>query len=507
MSLNDNRLAELVRAAQRRAAAMQSERAASAAVGSSAPGPSHATTRPPRPASLGQGIPGGGASPQAAMHGVFPTLDEAVRAARAAFEQYQEFPLQRREEMIRVIRQRLQERVPLLSELAVSETGLGRAEDKQIKNRLVIRKTPGPEILCPESMSGDDGLMLCEWAPYGVIGSITPVTNPSETIINNGIAMLAAGNTVVFNPHPAAKNVSRLAMSIMNEAALEVGAPRNLLCCVKDPTLETAQALMQHKTVRLLVVTGGPGVVRAALDSGKKCITGGPGNPPAVVDETADLAKAARDITLGGGLDNGIICTCEKEIIVVESVCGQLLKELERCGNRILSADEITRLEKVIFQEMRGPRKKAVINREWVGKTARTILAKIGVEVPQSCRLAIWPVSCDHPLLWTEQLMPMMPLCAVADAEEAMRLAVEMEAGNGHTFVMHSKRVDRLGKMARMCNASIFVKNGPNFAGLGEGGEGYTSFTIATPTGEGLTDPRSFSRRRRCTLVGEFRIV
>ncbi len=505
MSLNDNRLAELVRAAQGRAAAQRNE--SSTAVPAAGAGAAPATTRPLRSSSLGQGIPGGGASAESAMNGVFTTLDEAARAAKAAFLQYCEFPLRRRAEMIERIRVRLQERVPLLSELAVAETGLGRAEDKQIKNSLVIRKTPGPEILRPESVSGDDGLMLTEWAPYGVIGSITPVTNPSETIINNGIAMLAAGNTVVFNPHPSAKNVSRLAMSIMNEAAQELGAPKNLLCCVKEPTLESAQALMHHKAVRLLVVTGGPGVVRAALDSGKKCITGGPGNPPAVVDETADIAKAARDITLGGGLDNGIICTCEKEIIVVKSVKDALLKELQRCGNRILNSEEIARLEKVIFEETRGPRKKAVINRQWVGKTARTILAKIGVEVPESCRLAILPVPVEHPLLWTEQLMPMMPLCAVDDAEEAMRLAVEMEAGNGHTFVMHSRRVDRLGKMARMCNASIFVKNGPNFAGLGEGGEGFTSFTIATPTGEGLTDPRSFSRLRRCTLVGEFRIV
>lgn len=440
-------------------------------------------------------------------NGVFTTLEEAVSAAASAFQHFREFPLKSRREMIAQVRMRLLESVDRLSELAVAETAMGRVEDKKVKNRLVITKTSGPEVLLPESRSGDDGLVLEEWAPYGVIGAITPSTNPSETIINNGIAMLSAGNTVVFNGHPQAKEVSRLTVSIINSAAQEVGAPSNLMTTVAVPTLETAQALMGHPKVRLLVVTGGPGVVRAALDAGKKCITGGPGNPPAVVDETADIAKAARDITSGGSLDNGIICTCEKEIIVVEEVRAALLRELESLGNRILQPEEISKVEKLIFEEIKGPRKKGVIRREYVGKTPRTILSRVGIEVPESCRLAILPVSIDHPLLWTEQLMPMMPLCSVPDADAAMQLAVEMEGNNRHTFIMHSRRVDRLGKMARMCDASIFVKNGPNYAGLGEGGEGHSSFTIATPTGEGLTDARSFSRRRRCTLVGEFRIV
>ncbi len=500
MSLDPDRLREVVRAARARAGL-------DARTGG---------TSAPFPASFGPGAGGapcGGARPNAARpsgtdtNGIHSTICEAVAAAEEAFHRYREFPLQRRKEMISLIRRRLLEQVDGLSELAVEETGLGRVEDKRIKNRLVITKTSGPEVLVPESHSGDDGLVLEEWAPYGVIGAITPSTNPSETIINNGIAMLAGGNTVVFNAHPAARRVSCRTVSIINDAAQEAGAPRDLVTTIAEPTLESAQELMRHKGVRLLVVTGGPGVVRAALDSGKKCITGGPGNPPVIVDETADIAQAARDITRGGSLDNGIVCTCEKEIIVVEEVRPALLRELGALGNRILDAEEIRRVEGVIFEKTNGPGRKGVIRRELVGKTPRHILAQAGIDVPESCRLAILPVDIEHPLLWTEQLMPMMPLCSVPDADAAMELAVRMEGNNRHTFVMHSRRVDRLGKMARMCDASIFVKNGPNFAGLGEGGEGHTSFTIATPTGEGLTDARSFSRRRRCTLVGEFRIV
>ncbi len=486
MSLDPDRLTEVVQQARRRAGL-------DAAVSSASPTGSVRASHP--------------SSTSDAFHGVYPTISEAVAAATEAFHRFGEFPLRSRKEMIERIRTRLREKVDVLSELAVSETGMGRAEDKVVKNRLVIDKTTGPEVLLPESHTGDDGLVLEEWAPYGIIGAITPSTNPSETIINNGIAMLAAGNTVVFNGHPSAKEVSRLTVSIINAAAQELGAPADLMTTVAEPTIETAQELMRHPGIRLLVVTGGPGVVRAALDSGKKCITGGPGNPPAIVDETADIVQAARDITLGGSLDNGIVCTCEKEIIVVEEVRERLLRELQGLGNRILNPAEIERVTEVIFEEIKGPRQKGVIRRELVGRSPRVILGRAGIDVPESCRLAILPVEIDHPLLWTEQLMPIMPLCSVPDAEAAMELAVEMEGNNRHTFIMHSRRVDRLGKMARMCDASIFVKNGPNYAGLGQGGEGHSSFTIATPTGEGLTDARSFSRRRRCTLVGEFRIV
>jgi propionaldehyde dehydrogenase len=439
--------------------------------------------------------------------GVFPTLEQAVRAARTSFDEFRQFPLQRREKMIARIRQRLQEHVDELAELAHRETGLGRIEDKRVKNRLVIDKTPGPEILRPESQSGDDGLMLTEWAPYGIIGAITPVTNPSETIINNGISMLAAGNTVVFNPHPSAKMVSARTVALMNTAAMEEGAPANLLCTPVEPSIDTAQALMNHAAIRLLVVTGGPAVVRAALDSGKKCITAGPGNPPSVVDDTACISRAARSITAGASLDNGIICTAEKLVITLPSVLDELVAALRDEGNHILSAPEFEVVEKIIFEELRGPRRRGHIQRELIGKNAQQILARAGIRVDEKCRLAIALVDNDHPLLWTEQMMPVLPVTTAPDPDTAMALAVEMEGGNRHTFTMHSRRVDRLSKMARMCDASIFVKNGPNFAGLGAGGEGPTSFTIATPTGEGLTDARSFSRRRRCTLVDDFRIV
>jgi acyl-CoA reductase-like NAD-dependent aldehyde dehydrogenase len=417
--------------------------------------------------------------------------------------QQQSFEL--RNTMIAAMREAALAHVKELSVLAVHETGLGRAEDKVKKNLLVTVKTPGPEMLEARAKSGDHGLMLMERAPYGVIGSIIPTTNPTETVINNSIAMVSGGNAVVFNAHPNAKRCSNRCVEILNDAIVRAGGPANLVTAVEDPTIETAQALMKHKDIALLVVTGGPGVVREAMLSGKKVIAAGPGNPPAVVDETADIPLAARNIVAGASLDNNIICTSEKEVVVVAPVADELKRHMLACGCVEVTGGGIERLCNVIFESRQG--RKGVINKKWIGKNANLILREIDVEAPPSTRLVICEVDRDHPLPWTEQLMPVMPIVRVANVDEAIDLALAYEGGRRHTATMHSRNIEKLSKMARLVNCSIFVKNGPTFAGLGMGGEGYTSFTIASPTGEGMTSPISFTRERRCTLVDSFRIV
>jgi len=394
-----------------------------------------------------------------------------------------------------------------LAELAWQETGLGRAEHKKIKNRLVTEKTPGCEVLRPESTSGDNGLTLMEWAPFGVIGSITPTTNPTSTIICNTIGMLAAGNSVVFNVHPGAAECSMATIRHLNRAITAAGGPQNLVTAVSRPTIESAGELMHHPGINLLVVTGGPGVVAAAMKSGKRSISAGPGNPPVVVDETADINKAAKDIVFGAGFDNNIICVDEKEVFVVDSVADELIAAMRREGAYVADQAELRRIEKEIFAENRGPRAHGVINKEWVGKDAGRILEAIGVTRAPDAKLIIAEVPEDHPLVWTEQLMPVMPVVRVPDVDRGIALAREAEHGFGHSASMHSRNIAALSKMARVMNTSIFVKNGPIVAGLAAGGEGYTSFTIASPTGEGMTSPVSFSRRRRCVMVDHFRIV
>jgi acyl-CoA reductase-like NAD-dependent aldehyde dehydrogenase len=274
-----------------------------------------------------------------------------------------------------------------------------------------------------------------------------------------------------------------------------------------EPTIESAQQLMQHPRVRLLVVTGGEGVVKVAMRSGKRAICAGPGNPPVVVDETADLDQAARDIVLGASFDNNIVCVLEKEIIAVDSIADDLKRCLCQHGCVEIGGYQLRQLEKVIFSETHGPGKPAVVNKEYIGKCADVILRQIGVQVGKEIRLAIVETDQDHPLFLTEQMMPVMPLVRVRNADEGIDLAIRAEHGFGHTAAMHSKNIDHLSRMAREINTSIFVKNGPSVAGLGYGGEGHTSFSIASPTGEGLTSARHFTRDRRCVLVDHFRIV
>ncbi|HPW55392.1 MAG: aldehyde dehydrogenase EutE [Thermoanaerobaculaceae bacterium] len=439
--------------------------------------------------------------------GLFPSVDEAVAAAHVAQPSFVALPLATRARIIAAIRVAMLAAAEELARTAHRETGLGRVSDKVVKNRLVTEKTPGLEDLEPVAVSGDHGLTLTEPAPFGVIGAITPCTNPTSTIICNTIGMIAAGNTVVFNVHPTARECSMHTVVLLNKAIVAAGGPPNVVTCVSASSIETASQLMQHRGIRLLVVTGGGGVVKAAMASGKRAICAGPGNPPAVVDETADLDKAARDVVAGASTDNNIICVDEKEVLVTAAAADTFLAALRRLEVVVLGPHQLPALEKVVFARQHGPRHEAEINRELIGRNANVILGKLGISAPDSLRLVVVEVDVDHPLLWTEQMMPVLPICRVPNADFAIDLAVQVEGGNRHTSVMHSRHLDRLSRMARLCDCSIFVKNGRSQAGLGLDGEGVCSFTIASPTGEGLTTPRSFSRQRRCVLVDHFRIT
>jgi propionaldehyde dehydrogenase len=439
--------------------------------------------------------------------GIHPTIDEAARSARLAFEGYREMGLETRKKIVDAMRAAMFREGERLAYMAAEETGIGRAEDKVVKNRLVTTKTPGPEDLEPHVVTGDAGMVVTEYAPYGVIGSITPTTNPTSTIINNSIAMISAGNAVVFNVHPNASLVSVENIKLLNRAVVAAGGPPDLITAIPNPTLESARDVMHHPDIRVLLVTGGPGVVKEALKTSKKAITAGPGNPPAVVDQTADVDVAGRDIVRGASFDNNVICTDEKTTIVVDTVADRLIQSMVANGAYRLKEHELKRLERVIFKEMGPPNKPGMINQALIGKNAAVILSEIGVTVDYDVRLVVAEVRSEHNLVWTEQMMPVMPVVRVHNVDDAIDLAVRSEHGFRHTASIHSTNVDTITRMARAMNCSIFVANGPNFSGLGEGGEGFTSFSIASPTGEGLTRPRHFSRVRRISVVGALRIV
>jgi len=439
--------------------------------------------------------------------GVFQQADDAVEAASRAYQKWRSLSLEVRGNCIEAMRATSLKHAQEMADMAYAETGLGRPEDKVRKNQLQARKTPGLEDLVSRSMSGDRGLTLLERAPFGVICSITPTTNPVATIINNSISMVAAGNSVVFNPHPRAKKCSLRMMALLNQAIVAAGGPENLLCSVAQPSLETSQSLMVHPGIRVLVVTGGPGVVAQAMKSGKKTIAAGPGNPPVVVDETADLAQATRDIVAGSSFDNNVMCTCEKEVFVVEAVYKGFMEKLARQSVYVLNPRQVDELTRVIFQQPTVGGNKLVLNSDLVGQHACDIAKTIGLDLPRELRLLIAEVHEDHPLVQKEQMMPVLPIVRVRDAETAIQQALRAEGERYHTAIMHSHNLHNLSHMARAVNANIFVKNGPNFAGLGFGGEGFTTMTIAGTTGEGCTTARSFTRERRCALIDHFNIV
>lgn len=436
--------------------------------------------------------------------GVYQTIDEAVKAAQVANEQLQNISLETRKRMLENMREVSLEHAEKLAHLAVKETGLGRVTDKTAKNRLAAEKTPGIEDLPSTSYSGDNGLTIVEQAPFGVIGSITPTTNPAATMINNSLSMVAAGNVVVYNPHPSAKKVTIESMKLLNKAIVEAGGPENVLTSVIEPTIETSAELMNHPDINALVVTGGGAVVRAAMSTGKKVIAAGPGNPPVVVDETANIKKAAKDIVFGASFDNNILCTAEKEIFVVQQVAQQLKAEMIKNNAVELKSFQLEKLLKVILIEKDG---KYYANKDYVGKDASVLLQAAGIQADSSTRLIITETTNEHPLVHTEMLMPIVPIVKVASVDEAIKLAQVAEKGNRHTAMMHSESITNLTKMAQAIEATIFVKNGPSLAGLGHESEGFTTLTIAGPTGEGLTSARTFTRQRRSVLVDGLRII
>ncbi len=443
-------------------------------------------------------------APSKGDNGVFENLSDAVDAATQAQKKIRSVAI--RDEIILAIRRMTKKCSRELSEMAVKETGFGRVEDKIKKHLLVAERTPGTEILIPQAVTGDAGMSLMENAPWGVIASVTPSTNPSCTVINNAISMIAAGNSIVFAPHPAAKDVSQYTIQLINKASLSVGGPADICTTVAKPSLDNAQALFTYPGIRLLVVTGGDAVVQAARDiTDKRIIAAGPGNPPVVVDETADIERAAISIVDGASFDNNIVCVLEKEIIAVDSIADELKATMCRNGAFELSPAQAEAIARVVLKGYPGNKPSA--DPLWVGRDAAKIAAVAGIEIPDETRLLIFEADKSHVFAVTEQMMPILPLIRAANADQAIAYAVELENGNRHTAAIHSKNIDVLTKMAHEMDCSLLAKNGPALAAIGAGGEGWTTMTISTPTGEGVTNALTFTRKRRCTLVDSFRIV
>jgi propionaldehyde dehydrogenase len=435
----------------------------------------------------------------------FDSVDAAVAACEKAQKSWQwDFSLAQRIRIVNGLREDLlqEDCIEEVSRLALEETGMGRLDDKILKKRLAVEKTPGPEYFTTRAISGDHGLVLEELSPFGVIASITPSTNPVASVYNNTICMIAGGNGVVFAPHPGAVKCSLRAVELVTRSLAKQGAPEGLVVTLTQPSMENLKALMTHRTVRLIAATGGPGVVKAALSSGKPAIGAGPGNPPVVVDETADIRKAALDVILGCSFDNNLPCIAEKELFVVNCVADELKKHmLDQGAFELKEPDLVKRLQELVLNPDHS------VNRSMVGKSAPYYLEKLGIKVGANVRVVLVETTEDHPFVQEELLMPILPLVRVADFDEALCASLRAEHGFRHSAAIHSTNITHMSRMARAMETTIFTKNAPSFASIGVGGDCPTAFTIATTTGQGPTTPLSFCRTRRCVLAGAFRII
>ncbi|VAX41096.1 Acetaldehyde dehydrogenase @ Acetaldehyde dehydrogenase, ethanolamine utilization cluster [hydrothermal vent metagenome] len=437
--------------------------------------------------------------------GVYQTVDEAVAAANVAFENLKKASVEQRTIAVKIVRDICFNQREELGRLELEETKIGRLDHK-IEKLTAMQGIPGVEWLTTNAVSGDRGLTITEFAPFGVIGAITPVTHSLPTLACNFINMVSAGNTMVVNPHPSGKKIACEGVRRFNKAIFEATGLRDLVTIIEEPTLETAEGIFHHRGVKLLCVTGGPGVARAALASRKRAIVAGPGNPPVVVDETADLDNAAKSIVAGAAYDNNLLCIGEKEVFAVDSIFDDLMSAVSRNWGYRLDAQQVKQLTERIFSAPTEPSGHPKMDAAFIGKDPAVLAEAIGLKIPSGVQILFGETETSNPFVPEEQMMPFVPFVRAKCVNHAIQLAQEFEHGFGHTAIMHSRNTANITKMCRIMDTTLFINNGPCMAGLGNGGEGYGSFSIATPTGEGVTTPMTFTRQRRCSMVDDLRI-
>ncbi len=445
-----------------------------------------------------------GSAPSSAGDGLFVTVDEAVRAAAQAQAKVAAMSLDERGRIIAIIGRMCAENAPEWARAELEESGLGRLDHK-IEKLKIVKNVLGVEFIRSQARTDASGLCLIERAPWGVIGMVLPATHSVPTMASNAINVIAAGNTAVFSPHPAAAKIAGVALRAFNRQITRETGVSDVIATVAEPSLRSAEEIFHHPGIALLCVTGGPGVVKAAAKSGKRVIAAGPGNPPVVVDETADLDNAAESIVLGASFDNNLLCIGEKEVFVVESVFEEFRAAMKRAHAFEIDPAAIERLAAAAFSFEKGGRPH--LKKDLIGKDVAVLAAAAGVQAPAGAPLLFGETAEDHAFVQEEQMMPFVPIVRVRDVEAGIAAAIKAERGFRHTALMHSRDVSRVTKMARAMNTTLFVHNGPCVAALGTGGAGYLSYSIAAPTGEGVTTPLTFTRERQMTVCGAMRIV
>ena len=357
-------------------------------------------------------------------------------------------------------------RIPL-ARMAVEETGMGVMEDKIIKNHFAseyiynkYKNYKTCDIISEDKANGIK--MVAE--PIGVIAAVIPTTNPTSTAIFKSLIALKTRNALVFSPHPRAKKCTIAAAKVVLDAAVKAGAPEGLISWIDEPSVALSNALMKHPDIDMILATGGPGMVTAAYSSGKPALGVGPGNTPAVIDETADIKMAVSSILLSKTFDNGMICASEQSVIVVDEVYEEVKKEFEYRGAYILNPEEREKVGKTVIQNGR-------VNAAIVGQPAAKIAEVAGISVPEDTKVLIGEVTdvCEEEPFAHEKLSPVLAMYRASNFEAAVQTAYELVdfGGAGHTSVLYTdeRKTDRIDYFGRRLHTCRILINTPSSQG------------------------------------------
>ena len=365
-------------------------------------------------------------------------VDEIIAKVAAAQKKFAEYTQEQVDHIFRRVALKLSSlRIPL-AEMAVEETGMGVVEDKVIKNHFASEyiynkyknaKTCG--ILEEDKANG----LIKIAEPLGVIAGVIPTTNPTSTVIFKALISLKTRNGIVFSPHPRAKKCTVETARIILEEAVKAGAPEGIIGWIESPTLFQTQYLMQHPQIDIILATGGPGMVKSAYSSGKPALGVGPGNTPALIDETADIEMAVSSILMSKTIDNGMICASEQSVTAVKAVYDAVKAEFIKRGAYILTPKEKEKLAKVIMID-------GHLNSAIVGQPAHKIAEMAKISVPEETKVLIAEcskVGAEEPFS-AEKLSPVLAMYTADDFKSGADLAKELvsHGGRGHTSVLYT---------------------------------------------------------------------
>lgn len=370
-----------------------------------------------------------------------------------------------------------------LAKMAVEETGFGKVEDKIFKNNFA--STELYEFIKPMQTIGvikeDKVNKVLEVAePVGLLMGIIPSTNPTSTAIYKAIIAIKSRNGIVFSPHPSALKCTLHAARLMNDAAVAAGAPANIIACISKPSMNATNELMKCDEVAMIIATGGSAMVKAAYSAGKPALGVGPGNVPAYIEKTANVAKAVKDIITSKTFDNGTICASEQSVIVEECMRDQVMEEFRRQGGYFMTAAETEQVSKKLF--VRGH----AMNGKFVGRSAEAIASGAGITIPAGTKVLLGEqqgVGEGYPLSY-EKLTTVLAFYTVKDWQEACELCIKLlhNGGVGHSLSIHTENHDMVMKFAEKPVFRILVNTPSTHGGVGASSGLSPAFTLGCGT-------------------------